>query len=198
MATIPNILLEEIEQLKAKWLYDKALKKVNGLLVRDPTNREALFQVADIEYRKGEISKAEKPVDFLIKSNEKDPMSRYIKWVLEMEKTNRSEAKMNFKKALDMLDQDNPEIMRCYGLCEYWSGNREEWMTFLMESHQVNALDAEVILNIIEISILEQDSKTALEYVEYYRKHKDKLQCFDRDIKYYEDKIVLFEEFLKG
>lgn len=198
MSTIPNMLLEEIEQLKAKWQYDKALRKVNGLLVRDPTNREALFQVADIEYRKGEISKAEKPVDFLIQSNKDDPMSWYIKWVLEMEKTNWSEAKKNFQKALDMLDQDNPEIMRCYGLCEYRSWNREEGMTYLLESHQVNALDAEVILNIIEISILEQDKKTATDYVTYYHKHKEKLQCFDRDITYYEDKILLFEEYLKG
>ena len=198
MTGIPNIVLEEIEQLKAEGNYDKALKRVNGLLSRDPTNREALYQVADIEYRRGEIWKAEKPVDFLLESNKDDAMSWYIKGVLEMEKTNRWAAKEKFQKALDMIDQDNPEILRCYGLCEYRSGNREEWMCYLMESHKVNALDAEVILNIIEVSILEQEKETALEYVQYYYKVKDKLQCFDRDITYYEEKIQLFEEFLKG
>ncbi len=195
--SIPHIVLEEIEQLKAQWEYEKALKKVNWLLSRDPTNREALYQVADIEYRRWEISKAEKPVDFLLETNNEDAMSWYIKGVLEMEKTNRWGAKEKFQKALDMLEQDNPEIMRCYGLCEYWSWNREAWMWYLIDSHKINALDAEVILNIIEISILEKELDTAKEFISYYHKHKKKLQCFDRDESYYNDKILLFEEYLK-
>lgn len=198
MSTIPNILLEEIEQLKASGNYDEALRKVNSLLVRDPTNREALYQVADIEYRRGEITKAEKPVDFLMRSDNADPMSWYIKGVLEMEKTNWNEAKKLFKKSLEMLDEENPEIMRCYGLCEYWSGNREEGVTFLMKSHEVNPLDAEVILNIIEVSILEKNKKKAKKFIEYYHKHRDELHCFDRDVSYYDDKIVLFEEYVKA
>ena len=198
MSTIPQIVLEDIESLKAQWRYDDALKKVNGLLSRDPTNREALYQVADIEYRRWEISKAEKPVDFLMRSNKDDAMSWYIKGVLEMEKTNRSEAKKYFKKALSMLEGDNPEILRCYGLCEYWSGNREQGMTLLIKSHKQNQLDAEVLLNIIEISILERDAPAAKEYIAYYHKHKNELQCFDREATYYHDKVVLFEEYLKG
>jgi len=198
MSTIPQIVLDEIEQLKAQWKYDEALKKVNNLLVRNPTNREALYQVADIEYRRWEISKAEKPVDFLMQSNNDDAMSWYIKGVLEMEKTNRWEAKKLFKQALEKLEWDNPEIMRCYGLCEYRSGNREEGITYLNKSHKVNPLDAEVLLNIIEISILEKDTKNAKKFVEYYHTHKDELQCFDREINYYNDKITLFEQYLKG
>jgi hypothetical protein len=42
-----------------------------------------------------------------------------------MEKTNWQEAKNNLKKAMSLLDDDNPEMMRCYAICEYWSGNRE-------------------------------------------------------------------------
>lgn len=55
MSVIPQQLLEEIDGLKAAGEYDEALKKVNSMLVRDPSNEEALFQVADIEYRRGEI-----------------------------------------------------------------------------------------------------------------------------------------------
>ncbi len=198
MSTIPQIVLEDIESLKAQGKYEDALRKVNGLLVRDPTNREALYQVADIEYRRGEITKAEKPVDFLMRSNKDDAMSWYIKGVLEMEKTNWSEAKKYFKKALSLLDGDNPEILRCYGLCEYRSGNREQGMTHLLKSHKQNQMDAEVLLNIIEISILERDATQAKEYIAYYHTHKKELQCFDREANYYDDKIVLFEEYLKG
>jgi hypothetical protein len=57
------------------------------VLSQDPKNKEALYQVADIQYRKGEISKAEKPINFLLHDYERDPMGYYIKGVLEMEKS---------------------------------------------------------------------------------------------------------------
>ena len=198
MATIPQQLLDEIEALKKAGKYDKALKKVNAMLVRDPSNKEALYQVADIEYRRGEILKAEKPVDFLLTSNKEDPMWRYIKGVLAMEKTDRQQAKKLFKQAMTLMEGDNPEILRCYGLCEYRSGNREEGITFLLKSFKINKLDAEVILNLVEVSILEHNHNSAKKYIEHYRSSHDELQCFDRHISYYDEKIELFEEYLKG
>jgi len=198
MSIIPSIVLEEIESLKLEWKYDEALSRVNALLVRDPKNKEALYQVADIEYRRWEIMKAEKPVDFLLDSYEEDAMGWYIKWVLEMEKTQRTIAKNYFKKAISMLDGDNPEILRCYGLCEYWSWNREHGITYLIKSYKINEFDAEVILNLIEISILEKKGSQAKKYINHYRKNREKLNCFDRDISYYDDKVDLFEKFLKG
>ncbi len=198
MSVIPNIVLEEIEALKKQGKYDEALSRVNTLLVRDPKNKEALYQVADIEYRRGDITKAEKPVDFLLDSYDEDAMWWYIKGVLEMEKTQWSIAKSYFKKAITMLDGDNPEILRCYGLCEYWSWNREQWITYLMKSYKVNEYDAEVILNLIEISILEKKVSQAKKYIKHFRTHKEKLNCFDRDISYYDEKVTLFEQFLKG
>jgi len=50
----------------------------------------------------------------------------YVKGVLEMEKNNRKAAKKYLQMALSLTDYDNHEIMRCYGLCEYWYGNREK------------------------------------------------------------------------
>lgn len=32
----------------------------------NPNNKAALYQIADIQYRNGEIDRAEKPVDFLL------------------------------------------------------------------------------------------------------------------------------------
>lgn len=197
MAVIPQQLLDEINALKAEGDYDAALKKVNNLLVRDPSNEEALFQVADIEYRRGEIGKAEKPIDFLLHSNEKDPMWWYIKGVLEMEKTNRWVAKKHLLKALDLIENDNPEILRCYGLCEYWSGNREKWFGHIIKALEANENDAEVILNLIELSLLEKKFGQAKKYVKYFHKHKQNLQIFDRTVEYYEEKVSIFEEFLE-
>ena len=49
---IPDPLLQKIEHLKNAGKYDEALKLVNRELAKNPKNKEALFQVADIEYRK--------------------------------------------------------------------------------------------------------------------------------------------------
>lgn len=170
---------------------------VNNVLSQDPRNKEALYQIADIQYRKGEITKAEKPINFLLHDYERDPMGYYIKGVLEMEKTHRSSAKKYLKQALNLMDHDNPEIMRCYGLCEYWSGNREAGIQHVEKAFEENKLDAEIILNLVEMYVLEKRFSQAKKYIAYFRSiEASSLQCFDRDVSYYQNKLALFEEYL--
>jgi DNA-binding SARP family transcriptional activator len=76
---IPPALREEIEALKTEGKFDEALKKANHVLMRDPTHEDALLQVVDIEYRRGELDKAQKPIDFLMQLKKDDPMHIYIK-----------------------------------------------------------------------------------------------------------------------
>lgn len=195
---IPDPILQKIENLKNAWKYDEALKLVNRELAKDPSNKEALFQIADIEYRKGEISRAEKPIDFLLKDASDDAMSYYIKGVLEMEKTHRGDAKKYFQKTLELMDQDNPEVLRCYGLCEYWSGNREEGMILIKKAFDANKNDAEIILNLVELSILEEERTDTQEYIQHYHTNIKALQFFDRKQKYYDEKIAIFEEYVRN
>jgi len=93
MAQLPEELIQRLEKLKREQRFDQALQLVNGFLVQDPKNKEALYQVADIQYRMGEISNAEKPINFILQDTDHDPMGYYIKGVLEMEKTHWSVAK---------------------------------------------------------------------------------------------------------
>ncbi|MBP6086464.1 tetratricopeptide repeat protein [Patescibacteria group bacterium] len=76
---IPAALREEVEGLKKEGKFDEALKKVNHVLMRDPTDEDALLQVVDIEYRRGELDKAQKPIDFLMHTKKDEPMHVYIK-----------------------------------------------------------------------------------------------------------------------
>jgi DNA-binding SARP family transcriptional activator len=74
-AYIPEQLLDEIEQLKELNKFDEAMRKINAILVKDPSNEDALLQVTDIQYRQGEIGKATKAIDFLnVKKNHEDPL----------------------------------------------------------------------------------------------------------------------------
>ncbi|MEI6426101.1 MAG: hypothetical protein WCO66_01990 [Candidatus Absconditabacteria bacterium] len=194
---IPNQLLDEIEQLKELGKFDDAMKKINTVLFRDPNNEDALLQVTDIQYRQGEIGKASKAIDFLnAKKNHEDPLGLYIKGVLEMEKNNWFDAKKFLQKALELTKGENHEILRCYGLCEYWYGNREKGLNFLKDSFIINNKDAEVVFNLIEIYMLEHKYKKAKSMISYFHKNEDKLQTIDKDIKYYETKILLFEKFI--
>lgn len=195
---IPEPLVAKIEGYKKAGKFKEALKIVNSVLAKDPSDKEALFQVADIEYRQGEIKRAEKPIDFLLQGANQDAMSYYVKGVLEMEKTQWVKAKEYFRTALDLMHEDNPEIMRCYGLCEYWSWNRSDGIEYIRKALQANKLDAEIILNLIEVLILEKEWEDAQEYIAHFEKYKTKLQLFDRDLSYYEEKIQIFADYIES
>jgi len=199
MNYVPESVLEKIEQLKIDGNYDEALHLANQILMKDPRNEDALFQVADIQYLKWEIGNAEKSVDFLlnIKWN-KDPVSLYVKWVLEMEKTNWAEAKKYLRKALEIVNFENPEMLRCYALSEYWLGNREKGIDFLEKAYEINKLDAEIIYNMIEIYLLEKKHNKAKKMIEYYYQNKWELSLFWRPIEFYDEKIDLFNQYLKN
>lgn len=194
---IPESLVQEIEELKELGKFDEAIKKVNSILFRDPHNEDALLQITDIQYRRWEIGKATKAIDFLnSKKNSADPLVLYIKWVLEMEKNHWLEAKKYLQKALELTKAENHEILRCYGLCEYWYGNREKGLNLLKDAFAMNNKDAEVIYNLIEIHILEHKYKKAKDMIRYFYKHREKLQIIDKKLDFYDHKIGLFEKFI--
>lgn len=197
MSYIHDSLYSKIDQLKRNWEYEQALDLVNWILKKDPTNDQALLEVADIQYMRWEISKAEKPIDFILSRKwDKDPMSLYVKWVLEMEKTNWDKSKLFLRKALDLSNSENPEILRCYWLSEYWSWNREKWISFIVQAFEVNSLDAEIIYNLVEINLLENKYEEAKVYIDHYYRYHDTLETFWNDLEFYDQKISLFEKYL--
>lgn len=195
---IPESIIDEIEELKNIWKYDEAMRIINSILSSNPSNEDALLQVADIQYRQWEISKASKAIDFL-NSNKKneDPLGLYIKWILEMEKNNRKGARKHLQQAMILTNAENHEILRCYGLCEYWYWNREKWINFLKDSFTLNNKDAEVVFNLIEIYILEHSYQKAKNMISYYYKSYNNLITIDKSISYYDSRISLFDEFIK-
>lgn len=199
MSYIDPKTLEQINNLKQSYKYKEALDLVNKILVKDPNNEEALLEVADIMYMEGNLEKAEKPIDYMLNSWKNTSMWLYVKWVLEMEKTNWNKARKFLKASLKLNEEDNPEILRCYGLCEYWVGNRQKWLTFLFSAfEQSNQLDAEVIYNLVEVNMLEHNYQDVKYYIDHFYKNRDKLNCFEKDVSYYDEKISLFHSYLEN
>ena len=113
MVYIPDSLIDEIEELKELGKFDEAIQKVNKILTRDPHNEDAILQIADIQFRKGAIDKADKAVDFLnAQKKNNDPLGLYIKGLLEMEKNNWKTARSYLAKAMEMTNANNHEILR--------------------------------------------------------------------------------------
>ena len=199
MVYIPETLIDEIEELKELWKFDEAIRIVNSILSRDPSNEDAILQIADIQYRRGEIGKADKAVDFLnAQKKNNDPLGLYIKGLLEMEKNNWKEARNYLSKAMDMTNVTNHEILRCYGLCEYWYGNRSKGLSYIKDAFALDNKDAEVIYNLIQIYILEQEYKKAQEMIAYFNKYQESLKFIDKKPDFYQTKISLFEKFIKA
>ncbi len=199
MVYIPEALIEEIEELKDLGKFDEAIQLVNKILSRDPSNEDAILQIADIQYRRGEIGKADKAVDFLnAQKKNNDPLWLYIKGLLEMEKNNWKEARKYLSKAMEMTNATNHEILRCYGLCEYWYGNRSKGVEYLKDAFSIDNKDAEVIYNLIQIYILEQEYKEAQQLISYFNKYQDSLKFVDKQLAFYQNKISLFEKFIKA
>lgn len=196
----PEEIKKKIDSLKKSWKYQQALELVNEYLKKDPTNEDLLLEVTEIQYAMGELDKAEKPINFLIKyKSSKDPLLWYTKWVLEMDKTNWNSARKYLQKALELLDNDNPEVIRCYWLSEYWHWNKQRWIKYLEKAYNItNGRDVEILLNLLEIYLLEKEYNKARKLINTFRNYYKSwaLEFFNKSEKFYLEKIELYSRFL--
>ena len=193
---IPEEILDEISQLSNEWKYNEAISIVNGILARDPKNEQALLMITDILYRQGDMEWADKAVSFLNSTKKDDPLWLYVKGLLEMERNNWKEARSYLKKAMQITNWENYEIIRCYWLSEYRYGNREKWRELLKKVFKQNSLDAELIYNIIQLAILDEDYAESVEMINFFNHHHWELKVVDKPLAWYDKKVALFEKFL--
>ena len=194
---IPEEVLDEISKLADEWKYDEAIDMVNSILARDPKNEQALLMITDILYRQGDMDGADKAVTFLNSTKKEDPLWLYVKGLLEMEKNNWKDARSYLKKAMQLTNWENHEIIRCYGLSEYRYGNREKWRDYLRKAFKQASFDAEVVYNIIQLSILDEDYEESEEMISFYDDNHQNLKVVDKPIERYDKKISLFKKYVK-
>ncbi len=193
---IPEEVSEKIYSLAEEWKYNEAISLINSILAKNPKNEQALLMITDILFRQWNVDWADKAVSFLNSTKKDDPLWLYVKWLLEMERNNRKDARSYLKKAMQLTDGENYEIIRCYGLSEYWYGNREKWRNLLKKAFNLNNLDAEVLYNMIQLSILDEDYEESKEMILFFHEHHDKLWVVDKPIFWYDKKIALFEKYV--
>lgn len=199
MAYIHPEIYDKIESLKKQGKLQEALKLVNSILVTDPENVDALMEVSDIHYRSWQIKKADKPIDFLLASGkDDDPMVLYCKGVLEMEKTNRLDARRYLRKAVEITRFENPETIRALWMSEYRYGNREKWLDLVEEAYNLSKYDAEILYNLTQIYTLQHNYKSANRIISFYNKYKTKIVFLDKESSFYDRKFKIFEDFINS
>ena len=193
---VPQEVLDEIYQLTESWNYDGAIKIVNSILAKDPKNEQAVLMITDILYRQWNMDWADNAVTFLNSTKKDNPLWLYVKWLLEMEMNNRKEARWYLKKAMELTNWENHEIVRCYWLSEYRYGNREKWRDFLRKAFKQDCLDAQILYDIIQLSILDEDYDEWSEMISFFHNHHSELKIVDKPLERYDKKIALFEKFM--
>jgi CII-binding regulator of phage lambda lysogenization HflD len=66
----------------------------------------------------------------------------------------------------------------------------------VLQARQTNPLDAEVILDLVEIYLLEKKINKAKTMLKYYHKNIKKIQTFDKSKEYYDHKMDIFSQYI--
>jgi len=71
---------------------------------------------------------------------------------------------------------------------------------YLKKAFTAHSFDAEIILNLVELYVVEKQYKEAQKYITYFHSvaKDNRLQCFDRDVAYYTEKLSLFSSYIAG
>lgn len=158
----------------------------NELLATNLQSREVLFEIADIHFRLRRYKKAMKTIDYMVSIDSKDVLTLYIKWTILMEMGKYEESKERLNKA--NKDWDNPEIMRCLGVCmcklnDIW------WIDILSESLLKSPYDAQVILDLAQYSAEFGKYELTETTLEHHKNFLEKLNFIDIDEKEYKRRI---------
>ena len=188
---------DHIQQVRQQKGFQPAIDLANEYLMKDPENVEAYLQLMDMYYLMGELEKAEKPVDFLLKRkilNEyvKEDVLYYIKALLLAERTQWLEAKDFIKKAIKS-DPNNIEYKRVLAMVEFWSWNKSRWYELMQEIIEENEMiDAEMLLNAVMMALELKELEQARRYINIYLNNEKKFTYFTKPKEFYDKQ---FEQF---
>jgi len=117
--------LEEAEQLKLNGQHEEALRILEELLVEDPANSSALEEVADNELSLERFDRAEAAAKRAITIDPQSYMGHYILGYLYTIR-NEWEKAINKLREANILQPNNPEILRCLGWALFSTGKRTQ------------------------------------------------------------------------
>lgn len=117
----PAELLKTAEDLKFEARHEEALLVLEQILLKDPTNVDALEEVADNELSLGFFARAEKAAKQVIEVDKDSCNAHYILGFIASHEERFADSVRELKKA-NSLEPNDPEILRCLGWSLFASG----------------------------------------------------------------------------
>ena len=69
-------------------------------------------------------------------------------------------------------------------------------MYHLERAHDLHRYDAEIIYNMVELSLLEKKYRKASELINFFHENKDDLEIYDKKMSFYESKMKIFSAYI--
>lgn len=189
---------EEIQNVRETKGKQEAIKLANEYISKDPFNIQAYMQLIDIYYVMWDLSKAEKPIDFILSKNIQGidkSLLYYVKAVLLSERTEWIWAKKYIKLAIKE-NPNNLEYQRLLSTIEFWSGNKNKWYDLLKDLLKKDMIDPDTLLDGVSMALSLWYIQEAKNYVNIYFNKKDAMNFFSKSKAYYDKKMLDFKEAL--
>lgn len=122
--------LEESENYKLEWNFQKALEVAQSILYVDPACVPALEEVADNYLSLWKINESKKAAEFALDLDQNSYTANYIIWFI-LSKESKFKDSVGYLEVANSIRPNNAEIIRCLWWSLFMSWDRERWVVVL-------------------------------------------------------------------
>lgn len=140
-------MLEESENCKLEWKYEKALEIAQKIVVEDAECIPALEEIADNLLSLNKIKESEKTIKYIFTLTDDSYTANYIYWFLLSKKWMFHESVMYLDKA-NKLRQNNAEILRCLWWSLFMASDKKRWLLILERARNLFPSDVMILCDL--------------------------------------------------
>lgn len=125
-------IIQEIENLKTKKEYKKAVSIIHEALINHQDDYRLYEELADIYLYSWDIEKANKAIDFALNINPESATWNYLKWFVILSEWDDLKTAIKCLEKSNSLMPNNPEVLRNLGWA-YTSDNKTSKWIFILK-----------------------------------------------------------------
>ncbi len=149
--SIKNVV-SEIEKLKSKWEYKKAILKLEEAISSNKDNYMLYEELADVYIFLWEFKKAEKAVDYSLSLFKNSATWNYLKGFILLWKNKYAQAVAYLEKS-NSLASNNAEVLRNLGWAYHMNGNSQKWLFILKRALNISPWDKLIMQDLAMVLI---------------------------------------------
>jgi len=153
------------EEYKIAGAHAKAIAIVESILAEDPECLAAVEELADNFLSLDKHAEAEKAADYALMISKESYIANYTKGFLELARGNWQAAIVLLQKA-NILQANNPEILRCLGWGLFHAGKQAEGVATLQRALNLRSDDPMILCDLGVCALHDHVFQKAIDYFE--------------------------------